>query len=62
MLTAVQFDDQLLFDATEIGNIRANRMSLAPPARVGVSAEIDAQLVIPQLSPQFALGGSQVVA
>ena len=36
MLRTVHFDDKFFLDATKIGDIRANGVSLAPPARAGV--------------------------
>ena len=41
VLATVQFEDEFLLDANKINDIRPNGMSLAPPARAGVTAKIN---------------------
>lgn len=50
VLTAVQFDDELLLDAHEIGNKVSDGV---------LTAKVDAQLVVANSCPQFALSGRE---
>lgn len=53
MLTAIQFDDEFLFDADKIGDVVADGV---------LSSEFDAEFVVANQRPQFALGGRGVFA
>ena len=53
MLTSIQFDDEFLFDADEIGDEVANGV---------LTAEVDTEFVVADVCPQFTLGGCGVFA
>ena len=48
VLTAIEFNDEFLFDAYKIGNVVSNGV---------LSSEFNAQLVVADMRPKFALGG-----
>ena len=53
VLTAIQFDDEFLFDADKIGNVLANGV---------LPSKVDSQLVVADECPKFAFGGREFFA